>query len=476
MHIPNSQPDQIAPLSHEIVQLEAKNRQHKLVGLGLAAAIGVSALAGCGTSEVNAEKDHLPTTSVVTETPTSSPESNVSTLEAARAVLDSFKPAPRPSNYEFADNKDTKRAAKDAEAYLANKQHSKLAIVDYTAMSPAATEQFGEKVAEKIKSVTVGTFKVDVDVYSASDIAQKLYAEHNKSGVFNPRDSLSYGAVIADAVMSDIKGYQSVIALTDSRFDPSSGMTGDAVTLSSGRYADLVQFTELEKPVLQDDGDGLAADGTPLYDPSDIAVHEWLHAIPALEHSKTIMNENGDLGGAFPSDPNQPQHANLQKFIQSAHLDEFGGADVLGQTSRLGELPELSTAQLYLTEAAERMLDKPHRIHETDLNKDGYARYTTETNTDTIAIYNLENPLHINSDSNQGINQVTRLAFSPQYHDGMWSVRFDGLTVDNGTINLMTLNLFNQSGAIHEQTIDLPNGHSITASMNAAGSLEIKTF
>lgn len=421
-------------------------------------------LASCANNEAGAEKTPTPneqTTHVTVERPTP-------TIQEAEALLNDFNPVVSPTLREFETDTNHERAKRDAEAYLALK-NSKLVIVNFTDLSADQVKEFGSTVEERIESVTRGTFHVQVDTLEANDVAKKLYHQHISQPAFNQENARDYAAVIADVAIPAVDdSYASVIALTD------TGFHGRSFTLSSGKYADIANVDSEYAAILSNGGNSESDSGL-LRDPRNSTVHEWLHAVANLEHSKSAMNNLGDLSGNLIPGEGSVQRVDLGDFLASAQIDEYGGGGIMGATQELGDnLPTLTPAELFETEAAERLLQEPHLIGTASL-ANTEVTYQPQDHDD-LAVYHLDTT---GPDNGSGLHGIDRLTFSPIFQDGItsgdsgyWSVQVVGLTPENASIKLGYLDM-NGGGTI-TKVLELPDDKIITITKHTDNTLGIR--
>lgn len=441
----------------ESVRAEYDRRPIKRVALAGAMFIGALAFAGCNNQEVDAD-DPAPVQPSSSEVVPSVEPDKESELHEAEATLAQFHPDIAPSLTNFSANPDHNKAIQDAERYLAGKD-SKLVLINFSKTSPAEAEQIAEAVEGVISSVTAGTVHIEVDVVQASQVAKQLDHRRNPGQIFTPDSEKNYDSVIAAAVMPDInRGYNSVIALTDNQFQPGSeAEDSSGLSLTTGKYADVMNVSETEQ----------------LTNVNRI-VHEYLHTVLRLQHAKSVMSEMGDFASAFPHESGAEQRANLAEFLSTATADEYGMENIMGDASRLFDSPPLTTAQLDSAGAAERMLNEPYLIKRSEPNEQAPVVYTEQSSENAIAVYQLDEPLQLQGRTDQGLNAVFTVEFTPQYYEGLWNVSFDGITYDNGVVNFMNMYLSNDPSQGHvEQIIDMPNGKSISVSITDTNELQI---
>lgn len=425
-------------------------RHNKLISLGLAVAIGASALAGCGGKVEAGPTEPSPSVVTTDETPSQSPEVPAPTLDEAREALKSFKAPQTPVLYEFSTNADKAQAKHDAEAYLALKD-SRLALVNYTDLSPEQAEDFGNAVKERITYVTHGTFAVEVDVYQANDVAKALYEERTTQDGYHQDEVQDYASVVADVAMPEIdEQYASVIALTDSGFD------GKSFAYYDGKYADVANVYNEYTDVMASGGNGQGEEGL-LNDPRNSAVHEWLHAVARLEHAKAATVNGSDLSGSFTANDDGSKEADLVDFLTDAHVEEYGGGGIMGATHDIGDdLRALRSSELYQTEAAERALGLEHAVTVDSLTETRDLVYGKDTK-DTVVTVDLEGPVTVGNDEN---NTIYQLDVTPMHDHGEWYVRIEGQTADNAKILLSYIDFYGapDSGSV-PYVINLPSGN-----------------
>jgi hypothetical protein len=443
---------------------EAEYAQHpnnrlKIAGVVL---LGALAFSGCNNQGIDAEVPDSPlpgspTTSEIT--PSQAPE-NDTKLEMAKAALAEFEPDEAPVLTNFSANTNHEQGAKDAERYLKSKD-SRLVLVNFSSTSPAEVEQLAERIEEAVPEVTAGTVKVDVDVVQASPEAKQLYNAHNPNHVFNPGDDKNYGSVMAAAVMPDLnQEYNSIIALTDSHFpqDGTAAENNGGLSLSGGKYADIMDVA-----------------GTEPLTTENRTLHELFHTVLRLQHAKTVEGDLGDFASAFPADPSVEQRANLADFLSHAWFKEYGQANIMGDDSALTDTPPLTTAQLDALGAAERELDMPYPTKHHELSDQNPVIFNEQSSTNAVASYTLDELMGLRGRTDQGVNGFLTLDFAQQYYaEGVFGVSVDAVTIDNGTVRLMNMQISsNPTEGRRKQIIDLPNGKSIAVSVTETDELQI---
>jgi hypothetical protein len=440
---------------NESVVAEYERRSNKRVVLAAAMFFGVLAVSGCNSQDVGAN-DSAPVQPSTSEVTPSAEPDEPTKFELARDALRHFQPDTMPDLEEFSNNPDRVQAREDAERYLEGKD-AKLALVNYSSSSPEELEQLASTLEESLPAITASTFTVDVEVVQASPVAKRLYTSHNPNNEFNPEDDKNYGSVIAAAIMPNINDFDSVIALTDTQFGTADD-SKNGQTLVGGKYADVTSVAETKPLTLANE-----------------VIHEYLHAVPRLHHAKTVMGEMGDFASAFPHDPAAEQRANLEEFLKTAWVDEYGMENVMGDVSRLFDTPPLTRTQLDVLGSAERMLDKDYIVERTKLNSDiTSVAYNQESSENAIAVYTLDEMLGMRGRDDQGINGVIDLTFTPHYFDGTWNISVDGDTLDKGQVNFMNMYISQDPSQGHaQQTIDLPGGKTIRASITDSNGLLI---